>query len=292
MARLSERLPQNLPGEFYVDRSCIDCDTCRQVAPAVFDRSEIEQSFVHHQPATEEEHRRALMALVACPTASIGTVHRVSAAASARAFPEPIAGDVHYCGFAAEASVGASSYLIRRPEGNVLVDSPRASRPLLERLTELGGVSLMFLTHRDDVADHRRFHRRFGCDRILHCDDVTAGTADIERQPAGREPISLAGDLLMIPVPGHTPGSSALLYQETFLFTGDHLWWSDKLGRLSASRSVCWYSWGEQKRSIERLLDFRFEWVLPGHGRRHHAAHPAAMRAELERLAHWIRKSS
>ena len=35
MARLANRLPDNVPGEFYVDSSCIDCDTCRQVAPAL-----------------------------------------------------------------------------------------------------------------------------------------------------------------------------------------------------------------------------------------------------------------
>src|SRR5216683_1541048 len=76
---------------------------------------------------------------------------------------------------------------------------------------------------------------------------------------------------------------AALLYRE-FLFTGDHLWGTDDGLHLSASRSVCWYSWPEQVRSIERLLDFEFEWVLPGHGRRFRAANPAAMRAELERL--------
>jgi len=26
----------------------------------------------------------------------------------------------------------------------------------------------MFLTHQDDVADHRKFRERFGCERILH----------------------------------------------------------------------------------------------------------------------------
>jgi glyoxylase-like metal-dependent hydrolase (beta-lactamase superfamily II) len=67
------------------------------------------------------------------------------------------------------------------------------------------------------------------------------------------------------------------------LFTGDHLWFSPSRGGLAASRSVCWYSWSEQVRSVERLLDFRFEWVLPGHGRRYRAASAAAMRAELER---------
>lgn len=292
MARLSERLTHNVPGEFYVDRSCIDCDTCRQVAPGVFGRAaEAEQSFVHHQPATAEEDHRALMALVACPTASIGTVQKLNAAIGARGFPEPITDSVSYCGFASPSSFGASSYLIRRPEGNVLVDSPRAAAPLLCRLEELGGVSLMFLTHRDDVADHRAFHRRFGSERILHRDDVTAGTADVERKPEGHDPIRLAGDLLLIPVPGHTRGSAALLFRDEILFTGDHLWWSDTVGRLHASQSVCWHSWTEQKRSVERLLDHRFEWVLPGHGRRFHATSAAAMRAELVRLLAAIRRA-
>jgi glyoxylase-like metal-dependent hydrolase (beta-lactamase superfamily II) len=33
-----------------------------------------------------------------------------------------------------------------------------------------------------------------------------------------------------------------------------------------------------------RLLDFRFEWVLPGHGGRYRARSAAAMKAELERV--------
>ena len=35
-------------------------------------------------------------------------------------------------------------------------------------------------------------------------------------------------------------------------------------------RSVSWYSWTEQKKSLRKLLDYRFEWVLPGHGRSLH----------------------
>jgi hypothetical protein len=38
---------------------------------------------------------------------------------------------------------------------NVLIDSPRAASPLLKRLEALGGVSKLFLTHRDDVLDYR-----------------------------------------------------------------------------------------------------------------------------------------
>ena len=285
MAKYGRRLPENVPGEFYVDDTCIDCDTCRMVAGATFARSVArEQSFVARQPVTAEEERRALMALVACPTASIGTVSRLPAAGAADAFPEPIVPDVLYCGYAAESSFGASSYLIRRAGGNVLVDSPRGAHRLFARLADLGGVATMFLTHRDDVADHRKVRERFGCERILHEDDVSTGTSDVERKLSGREPVLLAPDLLAIPVPGHTRGSMALLYGETFLFTGDHLWWSPIRGCLHASRGVCWYSWSEQLRSLELLLEYRFTWILPGHGRRFQAPTVAAMRAEIEAL--------
>ena len=64
--------------------------------------------------------------------------------------------------------------------------------------------------------------------------------------------------------------TSSFLYRNKFLFTGDHLAWSDNRRGLIAFRDVAWYSWPEQTRSMKRLLDYRFEWVLPGHGRRAH----------------------
>ena len=284
MARLAARLPENVPGPFYVDDTCIDCAVCRHLAPAVFARSPRDLSFVARQPASEEERTRSLMALVACPTSSIGTEPKIDAAPGVAAFPEPIADGVYSCGFTAESSFGAWSYLVTRPGGNVLVDSPRAAEPLLKRLADLGGVGTMFLTHRDDVADHAVFQRRFGCERVLHERDVTGDTRGIERKLTGDEPIPLTPDLVAIPVPGHTAGSAVLLYQETFLFTGDHLMASEDDGLLHASREVCWYSWPDQIRSMERLLDFRFEWVLPGHGGSYRASSAAAMSAELRRV--------
>jgi len=147
----------------------------------------------------------------------------------------------------------------------------------------------MFLTHRDDVTDHATFRRRFGCERVLHEDDVTAGTAGVERRLAGHDPVRLAGDLLAIPSPGHTRGHALLLYRDRFLFTGDHLAWSPARGRLYAFRDACWYSWSEQIRSMERLLDHRFDWVLPGHGSWWRAPSAAAMRREIERCVAWMR---
>jgi glyoxylase-like metal-dependent hydrolase (beta-lactamase superfamily II) len=123
----------------------------------------------------------------------------------------------------------------------------------------------------------------------MHAADVDRGTRDVERPVSGDEPVRLAPDLLAIPVPGHTRGSVALLYRDEILFTGDHLWGSEDGDGLDASRSVCWYSWTEQARSMEKLLAFDFEWVLPGHGPRHHA--PARrMRGELEKLIARMRR--
>jgi glyoxylase-like metal-dependent hydrolase (beta-lactamase superfamily II)/ferredoxin len=290
MARAADRVPENASGPLFVDESCIDCDLCRQIEPRVFAASDVaDRSYVRRQPATDAERLRSAMALVACPTSSIGGASKAEVDAAVRAFPEPITSDVSFCGFASEDSFGAASYLARRGAGNLLVDSPRAAKPLLARIEELGGVATMFLTHADDVADHEVFRRRFGCERVLHRADARGGTAAVERKLDGLDPVRLDHDLLAIPVPGHTRGSAALLYREDILFTGDHLWASEETGRLHASRGVCWYSWAEQTRSMERLLDHRFEWVLPGHGRRYRARSAREMRAELERLVAWMR---
>jgi glyoxylase-like metal-dependent hydrolase (beta-lactamase superfamily II)/ferredoxin len=290
MALVELRRSENVSGDFFVDSSCIDCDLCRQIAPDSFFQ-EGEQSAVHRQPRSPEEVFSALKALVACPTASIGDVAHRSAKEAAAAYPELIDGQVYFCGFASESSYGASSYLIVRPEGNVLVDSPRFAKPLAKRITELGGVEIMFLTHRDDVADHEKWAAQFKARRVLHRDDMTRSTSNVERVLIGTDAIRLEHDLLAIPTPGHTRGHSVLLYANKYLFSGDHLWWSPNYKALHASSSVCWHSWTEQTRSMQRLLDYEFEWVLPGHGRRAHS-NPLAMREQLSGLVARMKNSS
>jgi glyoxylase-like metal-dependent hydrolase (beta-lactamase superfamily II)/ferredoxin len=291
MASLAQKYPDNAPGDFYVDRTCIDCDACRRIAPAVFAEA-ADHSYVARQPASEAERVRSLMALVACPTGSIGTESRHDVHPALAAFPEPVAENVSFCGFTSKDSFGAWSYFIERPQGNVLVDSPKAVNRLLHHFEEHGGIATMFLTHRDDVADHEAFARRFGCARVLHERDVTSGTRGVEKTISGAEPVSLDEELVVIPTPGHTRGHAVLLYRDRFLFTGDHLAWSARRGGLIAFRDACWYSWEEQIRSMERLLDFSFEWVLPGHGAWHRAPSAAAMRRELESCIQWMKERS
>jgi glyoxylase-like metal-dependent hydrolase (beta-lactamase superfamily II) len=202
--------------------------------------------------------------------------------------PELVAENVYRCGYTSESSFGAISYLIQRHGQNVLVDSPRFANPLVKNIEAMGGAGRMLLTHQDDVADHEKFHERFRCQRVLHRDDVRSRTAAVELKPTGSDPIALADDLVMIPTPGHTKGHAVFLYRHKFLFTGDHLAWSPRRGHLYAFRDACWYSWSEQITSMERLLDYSFEWVLPGHGRPINLT-SAGMRASLERCIGWMK---
>ncbi|MGK7924465.1 MAG: MBL fold metallo-hydrolase [Spirulina sp.] len=289
MATLQERRSENVSGDFYVDKTCIDCDTCRWMAPTVFNRAG-EQSAVYHQPTDETERLQALQALLSCPTASIGTENKPKDIKTAQnSFPLPIFENVYHCGYHSEDSYAAASYFIQRSAGNILVDSPRFALPLVKRLEEMGGIRYLYLTHRDDVADHEKFRQHFHCDRILHKEEINHKTRDVEIQPEGNDPLQLEPDLLIIPVPGHTKGHTVLLYRDTFLFSGDHLAQSRHTGDLYAFRRACWYSWSEQIRSMEKLAAYSFEWVLPGHGRRYHSDRET-MKQQMQNCIAWMKQ--
>ena len=152
--------------------------------------------------------------------------------------------------------------------------------PALADAVALGGIVHIFLTHRDDVADAQRYAEHFGSRRIIHRDELSSQPG-AEVILEGNEPSELAPGFLAIPTPGHTRGHCVLLFNERFLFTGDHLAWDRDAQHLAAFENYCWYSWPKQAESIERLAAYRFEWVLPGHGQR------VQLPAADMRDAHW-----
>jgi glyoxylase-like metal-dependent hydrolase (beta-lactamase superfamily II) len=170
-------------------------------------------------------------------------------------YPRLVEGGVYHCGFSSPKSYGAASYLIRRQAGNWLTDSPRWSDELARTFADWGGLEGIFLTHRDDVADAEHYARRFGARVVIH------------------------------------EGHAVLLYQEKYLFAGDHLDGDPEHETLDADPVYCWWDWEAQIRSVERLKAYRFEWVLPGHGRRLKLA-PERMNDELENLVERMRMMS
>jgi len=265
MARVLDRHPGNADGDWYVDTRCIDCSTCRQLAPDVFEQV-VDQSLVVAQPGSGAALIGAWRAALACPTQSIGTVSRQHRPEGL--FPQELDDDVFLCGFNSEHSFGANSYFVRRPEGNLLVDSPRWTHLLADPIEALGGIDDVFLTHSDDVADASKWAEHFGARVWIHADDHHAAPFATQ-VVAGREDTEIRPGLVVVPLPGHTKGSVAYLLEQRYLFSGDSLAWSPA-GDLAAFRRSCWYSWGEQTASLGRLAErHRFSWVLPGHGERH-----------------------
>ena len=146
---------------------------------------------------------------------------------------------------------------------------------------EKNGIRIKYVSNTHSHQDHtpgnpallKRTDARFIDCRQIHSDQVLKLDQEV---------------LNIIPTPGHTRGHVVFLYRNKFLFTGDHLAWSPNRQTLTAFRSVAWYSWPEQIRSMEKLLAYEFEWVLPGHGDMHHADQQT-LHDELERCVSWMK---
>jgi glyoxylase-like metal-dependent hydrolase (beta-lactamase superfamily II) len=122
----------------------------------------------------------------------------------------------------------------------------------------------VLLTHRDDVGASAKYAERFGARLWIHENDRSASpqATDILTGYAITEPIA---GVTVIPIPGHTIGSVAFLVDER-LFVGDSLSWELDKSVLWTNPLRCWDDWDMQRRSLKRLRDFRFTFMLAGHG--------------------------
>ena len=289
MARVDLRNRLNVDGDWFVDTRCIDCGTCRDLAPAIFG-DVAGRSVLIEQPRTTPATLDAWLAAQACPTQSIGTVSRQPR--PGRLYPREIitGSGVFDCGYCSEGSFGASAWFVRRPAGNVMIDSPRFTEALVGPLDQFGGISHILLTHEDDVADAERWADRFAARVWIHEDDAAAApfATDLIR---GLDEAVIQQGVIAVPTPGHTAGSVVFLVDDSYLFTGDTLAWSHERHDLIAFREACWWSWSAQADSLTRLAArHRFSWVLPGHGARAHDD-PDVLHSRLEALTERMRAS-
>ena len=266
MARIDLVHPENVEGPWFVDTRCIRCDAARHWAPGLIDRDDQGLSFVARQPESAEEVAALWRAAVACPTQSIGTTE--ARRPSRPAFPYELTPGVYALGHNARSSFGAHSYLVPRPDGNLMTDSPRFSGGLAERIDDLGGARHVLLSHRDDVADADRWADRYGADVLIHAADADAApyaTVVLDRD----EPSETAPGVLTVPTPGHTKGSVVFHVDDRWLFTGDTLHWNHRRGELDVFAGAMFHSWDVLADSMDRLAALSVEWVFPGHGNWH-----------------------
>ena len=261
----AERNPESAEGDWFVDKRCIDCGAARHVAPGLI-VSRGEYSVFERQPTTPEEVHQAWLAAELCPTRSVRTESHLRPPPGV--YPHPLEDHVYLCGHNHRSSFGAHSYLVARPSGNLLIDSPQFTKKLVGPFEEAGGIAKILLSHRDDVADADKWASHFDAEVHIHRDDRNAApyaTHLIEgNSPADASEID--DGVRAIPVPGHTKGSVVFQVENTFLFTGDSLTWSYERDGMRAFQGACWYSWPAQKQSLIGLAEYRFERLFSGHG--------------------------
>lgn len=250
-----------------VDERCTNCDVARQLAPDLIAEAN-GRSKVVRQPSTDAERRAMHAAAFACQTRSIR--HQGGLDPALDPFPLPLDERVFLCGHNSRHTAGANAYLLRRPGGNLMIDTPRWSPALAERYEALGKVTEVLLTHRDHAAHGRRYADRFSARLWIHEGDLDAAP-DADEVLHGTEPTEIADGLVAHPLPGHTRGSVLYLYNDTYCFSGDSFYWSRSAGDIAVAESVTWYSITELAASLARTAPrIRFEWLLPGHGDRRH----------------------
>ncbi|WP_283136629.1 MBL fold metallo-hydrolase [Rhizohabitans arisaemae] len=249
---------------WYVDDRCTNCDVSRQLAPGLVGEAG-GRSVMLRQPRDEVETAILHTAAFACHTRSIRyPAGRLDTELDP--FPLLLDDGVHLCGHNATQTAGANSYLVVRPAGNLMIDTPRWAESLAARYERLGPVTDVLLTHRDHAAHGRRYADRFGARLWIHEGDLDAAP-DADRVLRGTEPVPIADGVIAHPVPGHTAGSVLYVVDERYCFSGDTLYWSRTTGDVEIFESVTWYSIPVLAASLTRSSEvLRFERLLPGHG--------------------------
>lgn len=272
-----------------IDQRCTNCDVARQLAPGLI--GEVDgRSAVIRQPRTDAEEETLHAAAYACHTRSIRHGSR-GLDPTLDPFPLLLDEHVYLCGHNSPQTAGANSYLLCRPAGNLMIDTPRWSPVLATKYEALGQVTDVLLTHRDHAAHGRSYADRFGARLWIHEGDLDAAP-DADAIMHGTEPIEIADRVTAHPLPGHTEGSVLYLADNTYCFSGDSFYWSRTTGDIEVAENVTWYSITELAASLERTAPhIHFEWLLPGHGDRKRLA-AQDMTKRLHDLAARTRKLS
>jgi hypothetical protein len=125
-------------------------------------------------------------------------------------------------------SLEIRSYLLERDSGNLLLYRPDTVERDVEGVTELGGVSRQYLNHRHEASPVSDWvAATFGAPLFVHEADAPSVSKNAHVAETFSERHRLDGDFEVIPIPGHTPGATAYLWdsgRHRVLFSGDTIY--------------------------------------------------------------------
>jgi hypothetical protein len=127
-------------------------------------------------------------------------------------------------------SLDIRAYLLEREAGNLLIyrsdTLPREEAAIRAR----GGIARQYLNHRHEAAAVCDWvAETFEAPLFCHADDAAAVSATCHVRATFTKRHRLDDDFEVIPIPGHTPGAAAYLWDtgsHRVLFTGDTVYFS------------------------------------------------------------------
>jgi len=171
--------------------------------------------------------------------------------------PEPL-------GFGPSLEIRA--YLLQREEGNLLVYRSATLEEDVEEINVLGGISRQYLNHYHEAAPACDFiATTFDAPLHIHEADAQAASEICNVDETFTERHHVGEDFEVIPIPGHTSGATAFLWdtgEHRVLFTGDTIFFSRGRWVAAVLDGV-----SDRERYIESLELIRtldFDLVAPG----------------------------
>lgn len=162
-----------------------------------------------------------------------------------------------------EPETGTFSYLIQRPQGNLLVDTPPVTDAVLAALTAMGGVAALFLTDASHTAKAYTIVEKFGCAVIAH--EKEGDATGLPEVQTFFEDIQWTPEIRLLALPGRTNGSAGVYYEpQRALFTGDLVTYDGETFVLGLTPQDA--NRMEKRASILRLVQIPFQTILRAHG--------------------------
>ncbi|HBE19161.1 MAG TPA: MBL fold metallo-hydrolase [Cyanobacteria bacterium UBA11149] len=151
--------------------------------------------------------------------------------------------------------------------GNILIDCPAWDESTAKFLGEVGGVSLLFITHRGGIGKARSIQEAMGCPILIQ--EQEAYLLPGLNVTAFPDELTISEKIRVIWTPGHSPGSSCLYYNfgGGVLFSGRHLL-PNQSGNPVPLKLSKTFHWLRQIRSVKGLIErFNSEtlsYICPG----------------------------
>jgi glyoxylase-like metal-dependent hydrolase (beta-lactamase superfamily II) len=181
--------------------------------------------------------------------------------------------------FSFAPTLAMRAFLLRRDEGNLLIYSAPTAADDAAAIERLGGVSRQYIGHWHEasVGGVEAVAAATGAPAYAHeRDGEKAALEPFPEDPAGE-------DFALIPMPGHTPGATAFLWnsgEHRVLFTGDSIYLRDGEWVAAVLDSSDRDAYVE---SLERLRELDFDMLVPWAATSDRPAHAVTDREDARR---------